>query len=79
MALPQEQIRDYLIEAFPDALIELKELAGDQDHYRATITSRAFMGKTRIQQHQMVYEALQGHMGTRLHALSLQTKIPTEP
>ena len=78
MAMSSDQIKAFLLEAFPDALIELKDLAGDNDHFSATIIAKAFCGKTRIQQHQMVYEALQGHMGTRLHALSLKTQIPTE-
>ncbi len=78
MAMSPDQINAFLLKAFPDALLELKDLAGDNDHFEATITTRAFRGKTRLQQHQMVYEALQGHMGTRLHALSLKTKIPTE-
>lgn len=78
MAMSQIKVREYLIQAFPDAAIEIKDLAGDNDHFAATITSRAFHGRTRIEQHKMVYDALQGHMGTRLHALSLKTQIPTE-
>ena len=78
MAMTSVQIKDFIIQAFPDAEIDIKDLAGDNDHFAATITSKAFHGKTRIQQHQMVYEALQGHMGTRLHALSLKTQIPKE-
>lgn len=78
MAMSQHQIQTYLREAFPDALIEIEDLKGDSDHYSATVTSAAFRGKTRIEQHQMVYAALQGHMGTTLHALSLKTHIPQE-
>lgn len=78
MAMSPNQIKAFLSKAFPDALLELKDLAGDNDHFEATVTTKAFRGKTRLQQHQMVYEALQGHMGTRLHALSLKTKIPME-
>jgi len=78
MAMPQDELRGYLLKAFPDAVIEIKELAGDHDHYVATIIAETFRGKTRIEQHTMVYDALEGHMGTRLHALSLKTKIPTE-
>lgn len=78
MAIPSEKIIELIIKAFPDAFIELKDLAGDDDHFAAIVKTRAFQGKTRIQQHQMVYEALQGHMGTTLHALSLKTQIPTE-
>jgi len=78
MAMSPDQIKAFLLKAFPDASIELKDLAGDNDHFEATVTTKAFRGKTRIEQHQMVYEALQGRMGTQLHALSLKTKIPTE-
>jgi stress-induced morphogen len=78
MAMSADQLKDLIIQAFPDAQIDLKDLRGDNDHFAATITSRAFQGKTRIQQHQMVYEALQGRMGTLLHALSLKTQTPTE-
>ncbi|MBY0292910.1 MAG: BolA family transcriptional regulator [Alphaproteobacteria bacterium] len=78
MAMSSNQIQTFLCQAFPDALVELKDLAGDNDHFAATITTKAFLGKTRIQQHQMVYEALQGHMGTKLHALSLKTQVPME-
>jgi stress-induced morphogen len=78
MAMTSDQIKILLVQAFPDAQIDLKDLRGDNDHFSAIITSKAFLGKTRIQQHQMVYEALQGHMGTILHALSLKTQIPTE-
>ncbi|HUX80229.1 MAG TPA: BolA family transcriptional regulator [Alphaproteobacteria bacterium] len=78
MAMSSDQITAFLQKAFPDALIELKDLVGDNDHFEVIITSKAFRDKTRIQQHQMVYEALQGHMGTTLHALSLKTKIPME-
>ena len=78
MPLSPDQIKTFLLDAFPDALIELKDLVGDNDHFAATVTTKVFSGKTRIQQHQMVYEALQGHIGTRLHALSLKTQVPTE-
>lgn len=78
MAMSQDQIKSFLIEAFPDAKIEIKALAEDNDHFAATITTSAFCGKTRIQQHQMVYAALKGCMGTRLHALSLKTQSPME-
>ena len=78
MAMSADQIEDLIIQAFPDAQIDLKDLRGDNDHFAATITSTVFIGKTRIQQHQMVYEALQGRMGTALHALSLKTQTPTE-
>ncbi|MBY0500775.1 MAG: BolA family transcriptional regulator [Alphaproteobacteria bacterium] len=78
MAMSQDQIKSFLIEAFPDAKIEIRDLAGDNDHYEATVITSAFCGKTRIQQHQMVYAALKGYMGTKLHALSLKTHNPME-
>ena len=78
MAMSADQITNLITQAFPDAQVDLKDLIGDNDHFAATITSTAFRGKTRIQQHQMVYEALQGRMGTTLHALSLKTQTPTE-
>ncbi len=67
-----------LTEAFPDATIDVVDLAGDNDHYQASITSVQFMGKNRIQQHQMVYRALKGKMGDELHALALKTRIPEQ-
>ena len=67
-----------LREAFPDAEIAIDDLAGDGDHYAATVVSAAFKGKTRVQQHQMVYAALQGNMGGVLHALALTTSVPQD-
>ncbi len=61
-----------------DKLIEIRDLAGDGDHYAAHIVASDFKGKTRVQQHQMVYQALQGRMGGELHALALQTSAPAE-
>jgi len=78
MAMSQDQLKIYLLKAFPDAVIDIKDLAGDNDHFAATVTSSAFHGKSRIQQHKMVFDALEGHMGTRLHALSLKTQTPKE-
>ena len=78
MPMSPTQIKAMILQTFPDAHIELTDLRGDNDHFSGIITSKAFTGKTRIQQHQMVYEALQGHMGTTLHAFSLKTQIPTE-
>ncbi|MFN9163865.1 MAG: BolA family protein, partial [Alphaproteobacteria bacterium] len=63
-------------EALPDAKITIKDLAGDGDHYAAEVVSEAFRGKSRVQQHQMVYAALKGRMGGELHALALQTSAP---
>jgi stress-induced morphogen len=62
--------------ALPDAKIEIVDLAGDGDHWKATVVSEAFRGKSRVQQHQIVYAALQGDMGGALHALALQTSAP---
>jgi stress-induced morphogen len=78
MPMPAEQIRDYVRQAFPDATIELVDLAGDNDHYALTVISNAFAGKPKIQQHKMVYAALQQHMGTTLHALQLKTDVPQQ-
>ncbi len=77
MAMKAEDIETMIKTAFPDAKIEIKDLAGDGDHYAATVVSEAFRGKTRVQQHQMVYAALQGNMGGVLHALALTTSAPT--
>jgi len=71
-----EEIERLIKATLPDAEIAIEDLAGDGDHYAATVISEAFRGKTRVQQHQMVYAALQGNMGGVLHALALQTKAP---
>lgn len=73
MAMSITQIEQMIREALPDAKVEIQDLAGDGDHYSATVVSSAFRGKSRIQQHQMVYGALKGRMGGELHALKLQT------
>lgn len=73
MAMTADQIEALLREAFADAEIEIHDLAGDGDHYRAVIRSAAFAGKSRVAQHQMVYAALKGRMGGELHALALET------
>ena len=65
-------------ESLPDAVVNIQDLAGDGDHYAAHVVSGEFKGKTRVQQHQMVYRALQGRMGGELHALALQTAIPED-
>lgn len=70
-------IETLIREALPDAVISIQDLAGDGDHYAATVTSAAFAGKSKVQQHQMVYAALKGKMGGELHALALTTSIPT--
>jgi stress-induced morphogen len=73
MAMSSTQIEQMIREALPDARVEIQDLAGDGDHYSATVVSSAFRGKSRVQQHQMVYGALKGRMGGELHALKLQT------
>jgi stress-induced morphogen len=76
MAMDAHDIEAMIKAALPDAVVEIKDLAGDGDHYAATVVSAAFKGKTRVQQHQMVYAALQGNMGGVLHALALTTSVP---
>ncbi len=76
MPMQATEIEALIKETFPDAEVAIQDLAGDGDHYAAQITSAAFKGKNRVQQHQMVYKALQGRMGNELHALALQTSVP---
>jgi len=76
MAMDANEIERLIKEALPDATVSIQDLAGDGDHYAANIVSERFRGKSRIQQHQLVYQALQGRMGGALHALSLQTAAP---
>ncbi len=78
MAMIASDIEALIKEAMPDAVITIDDLAGDGDHYAATVTSSAFRGKSRVQQHQLVYAALKGRMGGALHALALQTSAPAE-
>jgi stress-induced morphogen len=78
MAMDAGEIERMIKEAMPDAAVEIRDLAGDGDHYAATVTSIAFRGKSRVQQHQMVYAALQGRMGGVLHALALTTTVPQD-
>jgi len=78
MAMTPGEIEKLIREAIPDASVTIEDLRGDGDHYAAYIVSPAFKGKTRVQQHQMVYRALQGRMGNELHALALQTSAPPE-
>jgi stress-induced morphogen len=73
MAMSAEELESLLREAFADADIVIQDLAGDGDHYKATVRSAAFAGKSRVAQHQMVYAALKGRMGGQLHALALDT------
>ena len=76
MPISQEHLEAALREGFPDAQIEIQDLAGDGDHYRAKIVSTAFKGLARVRQHQLVYAALKGKMGGELHALALETSAP---
>lgn len=75
MAMDASELERLIKQALPDATIEIRDLAGDGDHYAATVTSQAFAGKSRVQQHQMVYNALGGQMGDVLHALALTTIV----
>jgi stress-induced morphogen len=76
MPMPAAEIEGLIKAAFPDAQVTIEDLRGDGDHYAATVVASAFKGKSRVQQHQMVYAALQGRMGGALHALALQTSAP---
>lgn len=76
MPMQAADIEQLIKQAFPDAVIRIEDLRGDGDHYSAEVISIAFTGKTRVQQHQMVYNALKGRMGGELHALALQTSAP---
>ncbi|WP_395685016.1 BolA family protein [Aestuariivirga sp.] len=78
MAMSAADIERFIREALPDAVVTIRDLAGDGDHYSASVVSAAFKGKSRVQQHQMVYAALKGRMGGELHALALQTSTPEE-
>jgi stress-induced morphogen len=74
MAMEKELIEKFIKEFIPDANIVIEDLRGDGDHYSATIISKSFLGKTKIEQHKMVYESLQGKVGRELHALMLKTR-----
>ena len=76
MPMLADDIKSLIIQSFPDAKIEIRDLAGDGDHYAATVVSEQFRGITRVKQHQIVYAALRGRMGGELHALALQTSAP---
>jgi stress-induced morphogen len=78
MPMDAREIENLIRLAIPDAQVEIKDLAGDGDHYAATVTSASFRGTSRVQQHQMVYSALQGRMGGVLHALALTTGAPQD-
>ena len=74
MAMDLKEIEKLIREALPDATIDIQDLAGDGNHYSATIISSQFSGKSKIEQHKMVYNSLKGRMGNELHALSIKTK-----
>ena len=78
MPMSAGEIEQMIRSALPDADVRIEDLRGDGDHYAAHIVSEAFRGKSRVAQHELVYAALQGRMGTELHALSLQTKDPDQ-
>jgi stress-induced morphogen len=77
MAMAAHDIERLIKESFPDAQVSIDDLAGDGDHYAATVVSEAFRGKSRVEQHKMVYDALKGQMGGVLHALALKTDAPS--
>ena len=74
MSMTKEEIEKHIKESIPDALITIEDLRGDGDHYSATVISNTFDGKSKIEQHKMVYDSLKGKMGKELHSLMLKTK-----
>ena len=76
MPMNAAEIEKMIKQAIPDAKVSIRDLAGDGDHYAAEVVSESFRDKNRVQQHQLVYQALQGNMGGELHALALQTSVP---
>ena len=78
MPMSAAQLEQMIRDALPDAQVKITDLRGDGDHYAAHVVSAAFVGKSRVQQHKMVYDALRGGMGDALHALALQTATPEE-
>ena len=76
MAMNAREIETLIKTELPDAKVVIRDLAGDGDHYAAEVVSESFRGKSRVQQHQMVYNALKGNLGGALHALALQTSVP---
>lgn len=76
MPMDAMEIKQHIQSAFPDATVQLVDLAGDNDHFQVTVLSGEFRGKSRVQQHKMVFDALQGSMKDRLHALSIKTGLP---
>ena len=74
MAMNLKEIEKLIKESMPDAKIEIQDLAGDGNHYSATVTSPTFAGKSKIEQHKMVYNSLKGKMGNEIHAIAIKTK-----
>ena len=79
MSLKSEEIENLIKESIPDAEIVINDLAGDENHYSATIKSKIFKGKSKIEQHKIVYKSLKGKMGNELHALAIKTKEKNGP
>ena len=77
MAMAADDLEAMILAAFPDAAVDIRDLAGDGDHYAARVISPSFAGMNRVRQHQAVYAALKGKMGTELHALQLETSVPS--
>ncbi|MEO8618996.1 MAG: BolA family transcriptional regulator [Sphingomicrobium sp.] len=77
MPMPASEIEAMIVAAFPDAVVEIRDLAGDNDHFAARVITPAFAGMSRVRQHQAVYAALKGKMGNELHALQLETVVPS--
>lgn len=73
MSMTPDEIQDLIQQALPDSTVSVRDLVGDQNHYAVRVESSAFFGKSRVQQHQIVYKSLKGHMGTTLHAMTLET------
>lgn len=78
MAMEAGEIEAMIKQGIPDAQVTISDLRGDGNHYSALVVSQSFSGKSRVQQHKMVYDALQGKMGTDLHAMAVQTAVPDE-
>lgn len=78
MPMDQTEIERLIKAKFPDAVVKIQDLAGDGDHFAARVETQAFKGKSRVQQHQMIYDALGGRMGGVLHALALTTAVPPD-
>ena len=76
MPMDAHDIEKLIKARIPDAKVTIRDLAGDGDHYAAEVVAESFRGKSRVQQHQLVYDALKGNMGGALHALALQTSVP---